>query len=158
MENDRYTFTAFFHQAAQTRSAVGGVLKETFGQEGRDQLVAGGLAESQAVYRQGVRQGSRGIELETVGEHEEPNLRAVDGVVAVGDRIDDRLEDGADAVLGLVSARRIFDGGGAHIAFDKGHSPEDLLVQGARDVLGVQLMVCVPLAVGVTDRLDESAG
>lgn len=84
----------------------------------------------------------------------------MDGVVAVGDGIDQRFEDGRHVVLWPVGAPQVLEGGHLHVSRHEPAGTVHLHVQRSGDVGGVQLICPAPsrrpdVRATVGDRLNE---
>ena len=134
----------------------------TAGEKAGDHLVSQGLPKRETLGCHGVGEAPRRVELQAILEEPQADLASSHRIVAVGDRIGHRFEHGEEVELGevLPAAGRELSGGDLHVAAHELAGLEDLLVEGAHEVLRVELVH--PLGGGrdvgsrIRDRLDES--
>ena len=120
------------------------------GQEADQELVAGEGAVGHVVERQRVGQVAGAGEFQAVGEQEQTDLRAGDGVVTVGDRVDDGLVYDVEVVAGAAGR----GAGGLHEADDEGDAGVDLVGDRPDEALGVNEIVGGKRRACVAGRLD----
>ena len=110
-------------------------------QEAYQKLVAGEGAVGHVVEGQGVGELAGAVELQAIGEQEQADLRAGDGVVAVGDGVDDGFVDHVEVVGGAVFAERPLTRHRLHEAGDEGDASVDLVGDGAGEPFRVDEVV-----------------
>ena len=86
--------------AARFQEHLPGALAAKPGQEADEELVAGEGAVGHVLDGDRAGQLARAVEFQSVSEQEEPDLRAGDGVVAMGDGVDDGFVDDVEIVGG----------------------------------------------------------
>ena len=137
--NDGDAVSAAFHQertVTRSRYVAHGYSPE----DGGDDLVAGGLTGVHVLDRHPVRELARRIDLKPVGEHRQSGSSRGHRVVAVGQGVDQRLEDGSHTVLWHVFTCGRLPRGNPHVSGDELHAVRDLALKRSLDLLRIELL------------------
>lgn len=163
-QNDRHALSAAVHQrrsaGLKARDPAG---NRAAGKQARQRFVAACLTVRQVLYGERVRQRTRRVQLDAVGEHVQPYTAPMHRVVAVSYGVDYRFEHGGHVVLRLIHAAERLSGAHLLVANDELTCGRNLRVERSRDVGGVELVPSRlqglrdrPAAVG--HRLDVGVG
>ena len=121
-------------------TSPGFVRSGALGEQAAQSLVASGLPIAEAVDSQGVCDGARRVDLQTILEQPQTNLGPVNGVVPMGDGIRHGLEHRSHVVLGTIYSTRGLKGRGRHVLDDEAAGFHDLPIQRSGQVCSVELI------------------
>lgn len=127
-------------------------------QQRSDGLVARRLALTHRLDRQRIRQRPRGVDLQSIIEQKEPNPGVRHRVVAMHDRVHDRLEHCARAELRYLDAGGRLASRNPHVPAHEASRVPDLSVQRSRDGRRVKLVRATENDTLVVDGFDHGAG